>query len=231
MNVMNPCAAARTFAGRLLIHVDLPGHEEEVVTDPVQQDAAVQHPHRLVVIAVREQHVARHPRRHADEQHLLDAQPSEEPRHQEHEHDLGHLAERHLPRRVGHAELVEERIGERVVELQRNADEERTEHEDRERSILLNCERIEPEHVANAHAPRCLGRRVRQHQTKDGKHKGRRRPPAASAVTSLPRRACRRQDRRRSSRSCRARAPVETRARDLSSAGTTASWSSASVGM
>ena len=42
------------------------------------------------------------------------------------------LAERHLARGVRHLQLVEERVGERVVELQRNADQKRAEHEDRE---------------------------------------------------------------------------------------------------
>ena len=85
---------------RLLVHVDLSGHEEEVVADAVQQDAAVEHPHQRSVVAVGKQQVARRPCGHADEQHVLDAEPAEEQRHDQHEADLGHLAERHLPGRV-----------------------------------------------------------------------------------------------------------------------------------
>ena len=81
---------------RLRVDVDLPGHEEEVVADAVQQDAGIQHPHQRAVVAVGEQRVARRPRRHADQQHPLHAEAPEEPRHHEHEEDLGHLAERHL---------------------------------------------------------------------------------------------------------------------------------------
>ena len=147
---MKPCAAARRSAGALRVDVDLAGDEEEVVADAVQQDAGVEHPHQRAVVAVREQHVARRPRRHADQQHPLHAEPAEEPRHHQHEEDLGHLAERHLAGRVAHVELVQERIRERVVELQRDADQERAEHEDRERSL-----------AAAASARRARGRRAR----------------------------------------------------------------------
>ena len=66
---------------RLLVDVDLAGHEEEVVTDAVQQDADVQHPHERAGVAEREQHVPHRPGEHADEQHPLDAEPHEEQRH------------------------------------------------------------------------------------------------------------------------------------------------------
>ncbi len=139
------------------VDVDLAGDEEEVVTDAVQQDAEVQHPDERLVVAVGEQNVARHPRGHADEQHLLHAEPLEEPRHQEHEHDLRHLPHRHLPRRVRHADGVQERVRERVIELQRNAHEERADHEHRERSVLHQLQRVEPEHVAQRARVRSSG--------------------------------------------------------------------------
>ena len=68
--------------------VDLTGHEEEVVANAMEQDASVEHPDHRRVVAVREQHVAGHPRGHPDEQHFLDAEAAEEPRHGEHEDDF-----------------------------------------------------------------------------------------------------------------------------------------------
>jgi hypothetical protein len=44
--------------------------------------------------------------------------------------DLAHLPERLDERRLGRADLVEEEIGERVVELQRDAEQERADDED-----------------------------------------------------------------------------------------------------
>ena len=57
-----------------------------------------------------------------------------------------------LPAAFDDADLVEERIGERVVELQRDADEERAEHEDRERALLHQLQRVEAEDVATIDA-------------------------------------------------------------------------------
>ena len=131
---------------------------------PCSRMPPIQHPDQRVVVAVREQDVARHPRGHADEQHLLHAEPPEEPRHQQHEHDLRHLPHGHLPRRVGDADGVQKRIRERVIELQRDADQERSDDEHRERSILHQLQRVEPEHLAHADAPGRLRRRVRQQQ-------------------------------------------------------------------
>ena len=73
---MRPCAAARRSGGALLVDVDLSGDEEEVVADAVQEDAGVEHPDQRTVVAVRKQQIARRPRRHADEQHVLDAEAS-----------------------------------------------------------------------------------------------------------------------------------------------------------
>ena len=141
----------------------------------MQEDAGVEHPHHIGVVPVREERVARRPGGHAGQQHVLHAEAAEEPRHDEHEENLGHLAERHLPRRVGHAQLVQEWVRERVVELQRDADQERTEHEHRERAFAEQLQRVEAEDADNrglafvasgsSRTPAFERRRVRQGQT------------------------------------------------------------------
>ena len=207
-NAMKPWAAARRSAGRLGVDVDLAGDEEEVVADAVQQDAGVEHPHQRAVVAEREQHVARRPRRHADEQHVLHAEPAEEPRHHQHEADLRHLAERHLAGGVRHADLVQEGVGERVVELQRDADEERAEHEDRrtsDRRSSFSASRPstsrERRPVRRASAAACAAARARRGRAATDAGGG-----DAHRHARWPRgRACRWSGRRRSSRSCRAR--------------------------
>ena len=131
----------------------------------MEKNAGVQHPHERVVVAVRKQNVPRDPRRHSDEQHLLHAKPLEEPRHHQHEDELRHLPERHLSRGVGHANRVQKRVRKRVIELQRNANEERAEHEHRERPVFHQLQRVETKHVGHAHSPGRLGRRMGQEQT------------------------------------------------------------------
>src|SRR6266550_3330526 len=58
---------------RLLVYVDLPCHEEEIVTNTIAQ----------------------HPRRHPDQQHALHTETHKHQRHEKHEDRLGHLTERH----------------------------------------------------------------------------------------------------------------------------------------
>ena len=66
------------------------------------------------------------------------------------------------------ADLVQERVRERVVELQRDADEERPEHEDRERPVLHQLQRVEAEDVAHRDRVPQLGRRrVRQREREE----------------------------------------------------------------
>ena len=67
---------------------------------------------------------------------------------EEHEEDLAHLPHRHLACRTGHPDLVEEGVGEGVVELQRDAEQERPDHEDGERAVLEQRQRVEAEDVA-----------------------------------------------------------------------------------
>src|SRR5687767_236531 len=116
----------RTDTGsRLLVGINLTADEEEVVADAVKQDACVDEPHAGTGIARREREVSQRPRRHAGEHDRLDTKPLQEEWEREHERDLGHLPERLDEGRVGRADLVEKKVREGVVELQRNAEEER----------------------------------------------------------------------------------------------------------
>src|SRR5689334_13353264 len=78
---------------RFLVDVDLPGHEEKVVADAVQQDPDGDEPEDRVRSRQREQSIPQRPRSHADHQHALHAESYEEKRHEQHEDDLGHLTE------------------------------------------------------------------------------------------------------------------------------------------
>ena len=87
---------------------------------------------------------------------------------QDHEADLAHLAQRHLARGLGPTRLVQEEVGEGVVELERNAEQERPDDERREGAVLHEAQGIEPEHVADAE--RLAGRvrrRVRQQEREE----------------------------------------------------------------
>ena len=61
----------------------------------VKRDAKEQHPHDLVGGGDGKQQVAEDPGRHADEDHPFHAELPEEERDQQHEDDLGHLADGH----------------------------------------------------------------------------------------------------------------------------------------
>ena len=89
----------------------------------------------------------------------------ERQRQQQHESDLRHLSERLDERRLGRADLVQKGVGERVVELERNAEQERADDEDEEGAVAQQLERIEAQRVAcTERRARRLGRRVRQRQ-------------------------------------------------------------------
>ena len=67
----------------------------------------------------------------------------------EHEEHLGHLSERLNERRVRRFDFVQERVRERVIELQRNAEEKRPQNEDREVAIREQMKRVEAQCVAD----------------------------------------------------------------------------------
>ena len=168
-----PLRGGADLRARLLVGVDLAGHEEEVVADAVQQDAGVEHPEPRPGVAVGEEEVPDRPRQHADQEDAAHAPPREEPREQQHEADLGHLAEGHLAGRLGHPDLVEVQVGEGVVELERDAEEERADHEGGEGAVLEQRQRVEAQDVA--HAERLaggVGRRVRQQKAEEPEHHG-----------------------------------------------------------
>ena len=79
-----------------------------------------------------------------DEHDQLDAEPREEERQQQHEDDLAHLAERLDERRLGRADLVQEGVRERVVELERHAEQERSDDEHREVRSRSRCSASSP---------------------------------------------------------------------------------------
>ena len=114
----------------------------------MQRDAEDQHEHELAGVAVREQHVARGPREHADQERQLHAEALQEERHEQHERDLGHLAERLDAGGVRDLDLREELVRVLIVERERNADQDRRGEEDQEVAVAQQRERVEAEGVA-----------------------------------------------------------------------------------
>jgi hypothetical protein len=98
---------------------------------------------------------------------------------QDHEADLAHLAQRHLAGGLGPARLVEEEVGEGVIELERDAEQERADHERREGAVLHEAQRIEPEHVADAQG--LAGRMRRGVRQQEGEEPQRHRCPCRDA--------------------------------------------------
>ena len=118
------------------VDVDLAGDEEEVVADAVKQDAEIEHPDACAGVTEGEQHIAQRPRRHASDEHVLDAESAEEPGDEEHAEEFRTLAHCHFSGRAGDADFRQEEISEYVIKLKRNADEERCQHKDEERLVF-----------------------------------------------------------------------------------------------
>ena len=114
------------------VGVDLPGDEEEVIADAVQYDAEEDHPVVRTGIAMRERKVPQRPRAHAHQHDPFDTESSQQKRQRQHEQQFRHLPEALDERWVLHADLGEERIGEAVVELQRDAEQEGADAEHQE---------------------------------------------------------------------------------------------------
>ena len=125
------------------VGVDLACDEEEVVANAVQQDAADHHPDHTVVRAKGEHGVPNHPGDHAHEQRGFDAVQLQEDGQSQHEEHFGHLPQRHFGGGVFHPSIGDEAGGHLVVERQRNADQERADHEDKEGAILQKRHRVQ----------------------------------------------------------------------------------------
>ena len=191
---MKPCAAARRSASRLLIDVDLSGDEEEVVADAVQQDAGVEHPHQRA--RCRRTRTARSapptpPCRRAASSSRRAARRTTASASMKPISDIWPSVI--LPAGVRHADLVQERVGERVVELQRDADQERAEHEDRERAVPQQLQRVEARarRAASTACPAACGGVCGSTKREQAEHERARRPRSASARRSPRARACR----------------------------------------
>ncbi len=154
------CGGAQGGRG-FAVDVDLAGDEEEVVADAVEEDAAPEHPHSGAGISVGKEQVADGPGEHAGDEHVLDSEAAEEPGDEEHAEEFGHLSAGHLAGCVLNAGLVEKEVGEGVVELQRDADEEGRDGEDGHGAFAEELEGFFGEDGGGADAGiRCEGRGV-----------------------------------------------------------------------
>jgi hypothetical protein len=97
----------------------------------------------------REQCVAHHPRRHADDQHPLHAEPPEHERHRQHEEHLRHLSQRLRRRDVLDLRGFEEELGVVVVRGERDADQQRADDEHPERFAAELLHRVESATLRN----------------------------------------------------------------------------------
>src|SRR5204862_5053564 len=144
------------FTGAL-VSVDLSAHEEEVVADAVQNDSEIQQRHHWPHCSHAEGEIPQSPGSHTDEHDHLDAQSSQCYRQQEHEQNLGHLAKSLNESRIGRPDFIQERVGESVVELKRNAEQKRAGDENEEVAVAQQREGIETERVMHAELTACVG--------------------------------------------------------------------------
>ena len=141
--VDEPLRRGADAGARLLVSVDLPAHEEEVVADAMQQDAAIDVRHDRAQRALAEEEVAERPGTHPHQHDRLDPETPQREREQQHEDDLRHLPEGLDKGRVRRPHLIEVGVGEGVVELERDAEQEAAQHKDRERPVLEQRQRIQ----------------------------------------------------------------------------------------
>ena len=100
----------------------------------------------------REEGVAQDPGAHAHEQHLLDAEPREEQRHEQHEARFGDLAPRLRRRDLRDAGVAQEDLGEVVVGRERDAEQQRRRDEDVEGAVAELRQRVEADDTAQGDA-------------------------------------------------------------------------------
>src|SRR5690348_17688316 len=134
----------------LLVRVDLSRDEEEVVAHPVQDDSHEHEGDQGPRVSKSKRQVPRAPGRHRHQENVLDAVALEQQRQGEHEEDLPDLAEALNASGRGGMNVVQVGIGERVVELQGNAEQERKDDEYEEGPILEEYQGIEAERVTDA---------------------------------------------------------------------------------
>lgn len=120
------------FEGSFFVDVYLSDHEEEVITDAVEQDAEVVHKDEVLVISEGEQQVADGPEEHSGQQHFFDPESGEEERHYHEEEYFRHLSEGHFSGGIDNTPVVKEGVCEAEVERERDADEQRADYEDEE---------------------------------------------------------------------------------------------------
>ena len=131
----------------MLVYVDLPRDEEEVIAYAVEKNAGVQHPRVAACVPRGKEQIPYRPRRHTNEEDPFYPDADEKPRKQDHEPQLRRLPKRHLARRFRESDLVQVQVRERVVELQRNAEEKRADHEHGERSVAEQRQSVEPDDI------------------------------------------------------------------------------------
>src|SRR5881296_1424324 len=165
---------AANRGSRFLVHVDLTGHEKEIVAHPVEQDTDDDEPEDRGGRRDREEGVAQHPGTHAGHQHPLHAEPREEQRHEQHEDDLGHLAQRLRRRDLFDACIAQEDLGKVVVGRQRDAQQEGGGNEDIERAVAELRQSVEADDATQRNPlPRPWGGRMRQRETVEAEQQAR----------------------------------------------------------
>ena len=90
----------------------------------MQQNPGVDERHARPCVAAREREIPERPGKHAHQYDDLDAEPAQNDGQQQHEGNFRHLSEGLDERRFRHLDLVQKRVREGVVELQRNAQQE-----------------------------------------------------------------------------------------------------------
>src|SRR5205814_1399684 len=109
----------------LVIHVQLAGNEQEIVTDPMEQDRQENEAgtRARIVHAARQQEIAHYPRKDAEKDGLLVTELFQHDWQEEQENHIRHLGQRHFGGGVSPAEFSDVHIHVHEVEIEWNADE------------------------------------------------------------------------------------------------------------
>src|ERR1043166_7632608 len=90
-----------------LIRIELPGHEEEVITNSMEQDGDIKHPQAAKRIAIRQQQIAQRPGKQSGDQNVLHGKTAKDERHKEHHYNFGGLAKGHFSGSIIYVQFID----------------------------------------------------------------------------------------------------------------------------
>ena len=142
---------------RFPVHKERAGYVEEIERHSIHQHGEDEHPHPAARVSQTEEAETQHPGHHGYQHHPFDAEPAQEERDEQDAAGLTHLRERNqqvgmlYPERIGvfrnGLETRDERVGESVGNLERNAQQHREDEEDSHLPLLEEQESVQAQRL------------------------------------------------------------------------------------